>query len=106
MNRAMISIVVLLTLVAAGINAKPLPGASPKSQGMSADRLARIVPIMQGYVDSGLVSGITTAVARHGKIVHLESVGRRGQHLFLDRSPTGHDLHGVDAAVPLGHPGF
>jgi CubicO group peptidase (beta-lactamase class C family) len=32
---------------------------------------------MQSYVDAGEVSGITTAVMRHGKIVHMASVGLR-----------------------------
>mgnify|MGYP001975651023 CR=1 FL=1 len=32
---------------------------------------------MQTYVDRGVVSGITTLVARHGKLVHWESTGFR-----------------------------
>jgi CubicO group peptidase (beta-lactamase class C family) len=66
-----------LLLIATIAKAGPLPSASPESVDMSPARLKRIVPIMQGYVDRGEVSGISTAVIRHGKIVHMESVGLR-----------------------------
>lgn len=55
----------------------PLPTASPESVGLSSERLQRIAPIMQRSVDAGRVAGITTAVMRHGKLAHLESVGLR-----------------------------
>jgi len=60
-----------------------IPSTTPESVGMSSDRLGRIVPVMQGYVDRGEVSGITTAVMRRGKIVHMESVGLRDIELKL-----------------------
>ena len=40
--------------------------AEPESQGFASGRLARIRPRMQGYVDSGNFSGITTLLARRG----------------------------------------
>ena len=49
--------------------------AEPESVGMSSEQLARIKPSLQQYVDAGQIPGITTLVARHGKIVHLESTG-------------------------------
>jgi CubicO group peptidase (beta-lactamase class C family) len=49
--------------------------ASATTVGMSADRLGRIRPFMQGYVDAGRLAGITTLIARHGEVVHFESVG-------------------------------
>jgi CubicO group peptidase (beta-lactamase class C family) len=70
-------IVVFLTLISTVVSAEPLPSGSPESVGLSSERLARIVPVMQAYVDAGHVSGITTAVVRRGKIAHLESVGLR-----------------------------
>jgi len=57
--------------------ADPLPIVSPESVGLSSERLERIAPIMQNYVDAGQVSGINTAVMRRGKIVHMESFGLR-----------------------------
>jgi CubicO group peptidase (beta-lactamase class C family) len=42
---------------------------------MSAERLARIGPAMQKYIDQQLVAGTVTIVARNGKVVHFESQG-------------------------------
>jgi len=42
---------------------------------MSAERLARIGPWMEGYVESGKLAGCLTMVARHGQIAYL---GHRG----------------------------
>ncbi len=53
------------------------PVAKPETVGMSAERLGRIGPAMQRYIDSGLVPGTVTLVARKGKIVHLEARGAR-----------------------------
>ncbi len=50
---------------------------SPESVGMSASRLERILPAMQGYVDRGVYAGITTLIARRGKIVHADEFGWR-----------------------------
>lgn len=54
-----------------------LPIAVPEKVGVSAERLERIRPVMQGYVDKGNLPGLLTAVARHGKIVHFETIGMR-----------------------------
>lgn len=51
-----------------------LPVAAAEDVGMSSQRLNRIKPAMQGYVDRGEVAGVVTLVARRGKVVHLESV--------------------------------
>jgi CubicO group peptidase (beta-lactamase class C family) len=58
-------------------NAPKAPIAAPESQGFDSRRLARIKPKMQGYVDSGNFSGITTLVARRGKIIHFDHSGVR-----------------------------
>ena len=49
--------------------------SDPESVGMSAERLARIGPAMQRYIDAELVPGVVTLVARKGKVVHFESQG-------------------------------
>ncbi len=49
----------------------------PESVGMSARRLERIRPAMQAYVDRGVYAGITTLIARRGKIIHEEQFGWR-----------------------------
>ena len=49
--------------------------AAPERVGVSAERLQRIRPVMQGYVDDGNIAGLLTSVARRGKIVHFETIG-------------------------------
>jgi len=47
----------------------------PARVGFDAQRLARIRPKMQNYVDRGVFAGISTMLARRGEIVHFEQVG-------------------------------
>ena len=54
-----------------------LPTAIPEKVGVSAERLKRIRSFLQGYYNSGQVSGFLTVVARRGKIVHFETIGMR-----------------------------
>ncbi|MFU8813903.1 MAG: serine hydrolase domain-containing protein [Pseudomonadales bacterium] len=68
--------ILLLALLASGAHAAPtdsraLPKARPESVGMSSARLARIGPVMQRYVDEGLVPGTVTAIMRRGKLVSV-----------------------------------
>ncbi len=56
--------------------------------GMSARRLERIRPAMQSYVDSGVYAGVSTLIARRGKVVHAEQVGWRDKEV---RSPVSAD---------------
>lgn len=49
----------------------------PEKFGFSAERLGRIRPVMQRFVDEGKFAGILTMIARQGQIVHCESVGMR-----------------------------
>ena len=51
--------------------------AAPEDAGFSAERLERIRPVMQGYIDDGQVPGFLTVIARRGKIVHFETLGMR-----------------------------
>ena len=55
--------------------AQGLPIAVPEEVGVSTKRLKRIRSFLQGYYNSGEVSGFLTVVARHGKIVHFETIG-------------------------------
>ena len=52
-----------------------LPMATPESVGMSSERLERIGPVMQRYIDYRLVPGTVTLIARKGKVVHFEARG-------------------------------
>ena len=54
----------------------PLPTASPESQGMSAERLARIDRFLhRKYVATGLLPGAQLLVARNGAVVHHSVLG-------------------------------
>ncbi len=55
------------------------PIAAAEQEGFDARRLARIGPRMQSYVVSGNFYGITTLLARRGRIVHFEHAGFRDQ---------------------------
>jgi CubicO group peptidase (beta-lactamase class C family) len=56
-------------------HAKELPKAKPEAVGMSSERLARIGPAMQNYIDAQLTPGVITAIVRKGKLVHFETLG-------------------------------
>ncbi|MFX3657812.1 MAG: serine hydrolase domain-containing protein [bacterium] len=60
---------------AAPSDARVLASARPESVGMSSQRLDRIGPAMQRYIDAGLVPGTITAIMRRGKLVHFEVLG-------------------------------
>jgi len=54
-----------------------VPLAKAERVGMSSERLAQMTPSMQGVVDQGKFSGVVTLVARHGKVVHFDAVGKQ-----------------------------
>jgi len=56
----------------------PLTPARPESVGMSSARLARIRPALEREVAEGRFPGGVVAIARDGRLVHMEAVG------FLD----------------------
>jgi CubicO group peptidase (beta-lactamase class C family) len=51
--------------------------AVPEEVDVSAERLERIRPMLQDYVDAEHLPGFLTVVARRGKIVHFETIGMR-----------------------------
>jgi CubicO group peptidase (beta-lactamase class C family) len=54
-----------------------LPTASAESEGMSAERLARLSAGMKELVDNGRLAGVVTMVSRHGKVVEFDAAGKR-----------------------------
>jgi len=54
-----------------------LPTASAESEGMSAERLARLSAGMKELVDNGRLAGVVTMVSRHGKVVEFDATGKR-----------------------------
>ena len=75
MYKSIFLFLVLATIVGCTPQENKLPVTKPEKVGMSADRLNRIKPVMQRYVDEYKLPGIITMVARHGKVVHFEKYG-------------------------------
>ncbi len=57
--------------------------AEPESVGMSSERLDRIAPVMESYVDERGVAGISTLISRRGRIVHAERFGHQDREADL-----------------------
>lgn len=49
--------------------------AQQSNQGFSEQRLARIAPVMQQYIDEEKLAGVMTLVARNGQVVHWATQG-------------------------------
>ncbi|MCE5251489.1 beta-lactamase family protein [bacterium] len=52
-----------------------LPSAAPGDVGFSPERLNRIAPVMQQYVDQNRIAGCLVLVARHGKVAYFKEFG-------------------------------
>lgn len=48
---------------------------APEKVGFSTERLGRVHPVMQAYVDQKKLPGVITLVSRRGKVVHFERFG-------------------------------
>jgi CubicO group peptidase (beta-lactamase class C family) len=55
--------------------APPLPRATPESVGLDSSRLQAATELLKQYVADRKISGAVAAVARHGKVAYLETVG-------------------------------
>jgi CubicO group peptidase (beta-lactamase class C family) len=65
-------VVIALIGGAPGLRAQD-PLTSPESVGFSTDRLKAFQRTMRALVDDGKLAGVTTLVARHGKVVYLDA---------------------------------
>ena len=84
MKRGLLALVAVVVVAPLWSAQRPAPAADPRipagrpeDVGMSSERLNRITAAMRRYVDRQDVSGAVSLVARHGRVVHLESLGRR-----------------------------
>lgn len=50
--------------------------ASPEDVGMSSAKLRNVTDLVRRYVDAGRYPGVISLVARHDKVVHVETYGR------------------------------
>ena len=67
----------LLPTAARAQHAPPLPTAEPAEVGMSAEALAKVSATLERFVDAEKVAGAVVAVARRGRLVLFEAVGRQ-----------------------------
>ena len=67
----------MLTLSTASLAAPDsvLERGTPEDLGFSAQRLALVHEMLAQHVEDGRVAGLVAGVARHGKVVYLESMG-------------------------------
>ena len=68
--RGLVATLLPLSLLAATINV-----TKPEDSGMSAERLARIRPLVLSHIAASDLSGAVTLVARKGKVIHFEAHG-------------------------------
>ena len=67
--------------------AAEIPSAKPEREGMSSERLERVVEMNDRYTDTGKIAGTLTAVVRNGKIVHQSASGLKtvgGEPIEMD----------------------
>lgn len=57
--------------------ARTLPAAAPASEGLSAERLARMHARLDRFVEEGQIAGAVSLVVRHGKVVDVHTTGLR-----------------------------
>ena len=87
--RSLVFLVVLLTSVVVGTSASQSTSAAvdtalardlgmvdPAAVGVSAERLDRLDAAMQAMVDDSKLAGVATMLARHGKVVFTDAVGK------------------------------
>jgi CubicO group peptidase (beta-lactamase class C family) len=67
---------VFCLLAAALLQAGALPKARPDEVGLSAERLARLTEVMQGYITEGKIAGMVTLVARNGRVAYIHPFGK------------------------------
>jgi CubicO group peptidase (beta-lactamase class C family) len=74
-----LAIALVLSVAAAPLaeNGRDLAKAAPESVGVSVDRLKRLEAGMQRFVDEQRLAGVTTLLARRGKIVHSSTFGKK-----------------------------
>ena len=87
--RRSVLVVVMTALlgIAAGLRAEDSVIA-PESVGFSADGLKTLQRTMRALVDDAKLAGITTLVARHGKVVYLDAYGVQD---FTTKKPVNKD---------------
>lgn len=61
----------------------PLPISTPAAEGMSAEKLAKVGEIMNGFIKQKKIAGGIVLIARNGKVVFQETYGLRDRERNL-----------------------
>ncbi len=69
------SIILNLLFFSSLFSSQEFQYSDPEDEGFSKERLERISPVIQKYIDQDLTPGVLTAIMRNGKIVYLETQG-------------------------------
>jgi CubicO group peptidase (beta-lactamase class C family) len=64
-----------LVLTNLSVSGQGLPSAVPEQVGLSSERLNRIETVMKDNISKGVIPGVVTMVARHGKVAYYKSFG-------------------------------
>jgi CubicO group peptidase (beta-lactamase class C family) len=70
-------IVVVVGAAPAVAGAQDLPRVKPEAVGMSSERLERITKWLGSEIEQNKAPGAVLLVARHGKVVYFEALGKR-----------------------------
>jgi hypothetical protein len=71
-NRSILFLIMLLTYLSA--TGQGLPLTLPEQVGLSSERLNRIETVMNDNISKGIIPGVVTMVARHGKVAYYYSM--------------------------------
>jgi len=77
MTRHLVLIPIALSILV--VSAAELPQAKPDNLGFSSERLSKIAPTMQKWIDEGKVAGAVGLIGRRGKIAYFDTYG------YMDR---------------------
>ena len=71
-------LVTALTLLTVPVSSsgQSLQNVVPESAGFSSTGLDAVTAILQQHIDEGNIAGVVAAVARDGKLVYFEALGR------------------------------
>ena len=75
--RTLFTLLVFVVVFTLQARASDLPTSTPEAEGMSADKLAKVGDVMDGFIKEKKISGGLVLVARNGKLVFQETYGLR-----------------------------
>ncbi len=56
--------------------ADDLPRSTPEAVGLSSAKIEKVKDVVQGMIDKKETAGVLTIIARHGKVIQLETFGK------------------------------